>query len=322
MKSLPRRGHWLATIVCSSLLCGCGGNSQPGSAPGQPSSGAAASGRLFGVTFQNMNNPFFVDLETGSRGGRGPRRPAGDARRPDATASSRRTTSPTDPPAATRRRSSSTRSTGRADPRQPARGPAKKHPLIVVDAPAKDSDLVLCTGGLRQCRGGTACGRGPGQGLAARQRSSSSITPLTRPALTALHGFKEEIARYPDMKILDTQEGKGTTEGARPVMRDFLGRYPDLDAAFPINDPSALGSISALESAGKLREGDGRHGRRVSRGAARSRPASSFPPRHSSPRRSAGWPPKRSTSTWRANRSEGDQDSASSWSPRKTPTSS
>ena len=35
-------------------------------------------------------------------------------------------------------------------------------------------------------------------------------------------------------------------------MRDFLGRFPELDAAFPINDPSALGAISALESAGKL----------------------------------------------------------------------
>ena len=54
------------------------------------------------------------------------------------------------------------------------------------------------------------------------------------------------------MTILDTQEGKGTIEGGRPVMRDLLGRFPDLDAVFPINDPSALGAISAIESAGKL----------------------------------------------------------------------
>ena len=54
------------------------------------------------------------------------------------------------------------------------------------------------------------------------------------------------------MKLLDVQEGKGSTEAARPVMRDLLGRLPDLDAAFPINDPSALGCISAIESAAKL----------------------------------------------------------------------
>ena len=60
------------------------------------------------------------------------------------------------------------------------------------------------------------------------------------------------MAKHPEMTILDTQEGKGTTEGGRPVMRDLLGRFPDLDAVFPINDPSALGAISAIESAGKL----------------------------------------------------------------------
>jgi ribose transport system substrate-binding protein len=54
------------------------------------------------------------------------------------------------------------------------------------------------------------------------------------------------------MEILDVQEGKGTIEGSRPVMRDLVGRYPELNAVFAINDPSSLGAISALESAGKL----------------------------------------------------------------------
>ena len=40
----------------------------------------------------------------------------------------------------------------------------------------------------------------------------------------------------------------------RPVFprhQDLLTRFPDLDAVFPINDPSALGCISALEAAGR-----------------------------------------------------------------------
>src|SRR5208283_3918784 len=57
---------------------------------------------------------------------------------------------------------------------------------------------------------------------------------------------------YPEMALLDTQEGKGTIEAGRPVTRDLLGRFPDLDAVFTINDPSAFGAISAIESAGKL----------------------------------------------------------------------
>ena len=67
-------------------------------------------------------------------------------------------------------------------------------------------------------------------------------------------GFEEELKKHPEMTVLATQEGKGTTEGARPVMRDLLGRFSQLDAVFPINDPSALGAISALESADRLKD--------------------------------------------------------------------
>jgi ribose transport system substrate-binding protein len=59
------------------------------------------------------------------------------------------------------------------------------------------------------------------------------------------------MGKYPEMRVLDIQEGRGSAEGARPVMRDLLARFPELDAAFPINDPSALGCISAIESAGR-----------------------------------------------------------------------
>jgi ribose transport system substrate-binding protein len=34
-------------------------------------------------------------------------------------------------------------------------------------------------------------------------------------------------------------------------MRGLLVRWPDLDAAFPINDPSAMGAIAAIEEAGR-----------------------------------------------------------------------
>jgi len=37
-------------------------------------------------------------------------------------------------------------------------------------------------------------------------------------------------------------------------MRDLLGQHPRLNAAFPINDPSALGCISALESTNRLKD--------------------------------------------------------------------
>ena len=37
------------------------------------------------------------------------------------------------------------------------------------------------------------------------------------------------------------------------MMRDLLGRFPQLDAVFTINDPSALGAVSVLESADRIK---------------------------------------------------------------------
>jgi ribose transport system substrate-binding protein len=34
-------------------------------------------------------------------------------------------------------------------------------------------------------------------------------------------------------------------------MRDLLRRFPELDAAFPINDPSSMGAIGAIEEMGR-----------------------------------------------------------------------
>lgn len=127
----------------------------------------------------------------------------------------------------------------------------KNIPCIVVDAPAKDIDLVLCQVASDNVEAGRLAAR-----TLAKVRRPAKIAILhlsvNKACIDRVAGFTEEIAKYPDMEIIDIQECKGTTEGARPVMVDLLGRYPELNAVFPINDPGALGAISALESAGKL----------------------------------------------------------------------
>ena len=126
-------------------------------------------------------------------------------------------------------------------------------PCLVVDAPVKDADLVLC----QVASDNVEAGRMAARSLAKVRRPAKIVILHIFPnkaCIDRVAGFKEELAKYSDMQILDIQEGKGTTEGALPVMRDLLGRFPDLNAAFPVNDPSALGVISALESAGKLKD--------------------------------------------------------------------
>jgi ribose transport system substrate-binding protein len=207
---------------------------------------------LFGVTFQTMNNPFFVDLNEGIKQvveAHGDRLVTLDAQW----------------------NSLKQRNDLSDLMLQDAAGifinpvnwegikgsliQAKRKgvPCIVVDAPVRDLDLVVC----QVASDNVEAGRLAARALAQVCRPAKIVIlhlSVNKACIDRVAGFKEELAKYPDMQILDTQECKGTTEGGRPVMRDLIGRFPDLNAVFPINDPSALGVISALESAGKLKD--------------------------------------------------------------------
>jgi len=56
------------------------------------------------------------------------------------------------------------------------------------------------------------------------------------------------------MQILAIRDGKGTAEGSRPTMEELLRERPEVSAVFAVNDPSALGAIAALETAGRLNQ--------------------------------------------------------------------
>jgi len=124
-------------------------------------------------------------------------------------------------------------------------------PVIVVDAPVRDEELVVSTVASDNLK----AGRLAAEALAGvLQEGEIAILhhSVNKACLDRVQGFTEVIEQHPGLKIVDTQEGKGTAEDARPVMRDLIGRFPNLAAVFPINDPSSIGAISALEAAGKL----------------------------------------------------------------------
>ena len=67
-------------------------------------------------------------------------------------------------------------------------------------------------------------------------------------------GFRTELAKYPDVKILDSQTGDWLTEKANVVMNDYLTKYPKIDGVFAHNDAMAEGASAAAEAAGRLKE--------------------------------------------------------------------
>ncbi len=226
---------------------GCDKERAPAASASESSKGAQ---RLIGVSFQTMNNPFFVDLDKGIRAvveGKGDRLVTLDAQYNS-----------------TKQRSdiSDLINQGASlifinpvnwEGIKGSLSQAKKAniPCVIVDAPVEDLSLVLST----VASDNVEAGRLAARALSVVRPNAKLVVlhlSVNKACIDRVAGFKEELAKHAGMKILDVQEGKGTTEASLPVTRDLLGRFPELDAIFAINDPSALGAISALESAGRL----------------------------------------------------------------------
>lgn len=230
---------WIALALTPVLLAGC-----------KPAATTPAdSGRLFGVSFQTMNNPFFVELNEGLKAviqARGDRLVTLDAQWNSLKQKNDVADLLQQRPAAVF--INPVNWEGVKGTLIEAR--RKNVPVIIVDAPVSDPDLVLC----QVASDNFEAGRLACEALAKVNPNAKIVVlhlSVNRACIDRVEGFKAEMAKHPGMRILDIQEGKGSAEGARPVMRDLLGRFPELDAAFPINDPSALGAISAIEAAGR-----------------------------------------------------------------------
>jgi len=232
-------------LLLAGIPAGCGKSDSP-------AAGDGSSGRLFGVTFQTMNNPFFVELNEGIKQvveGHGDRLITLDAQWN--SLKQKNDISDLLLKGASGVFVNPVNWEGIKGSLLQAK--EKGIPCVVVDAPVKDEDLVLCQVASDNVEAGRLAAR-----ALAKVKPDAKVVILhlsvNKACIDRVAGFKEEAAKYPQMKILDIGEGKGTTEASRPVMRDLVGRFPDLTAAFPINDPSALGVISALESAGRLKD--------------------------------------------------------------------
>jgi len=80
--------------------------------------------------------------------------------------------------------------------------------------------------------------------------------PEVESVIQRTKGFKDELAQATKEKgvkieIVAQLPSGGTEEKGFSATEDILQRHPDLDGIFAINDPSAMGSIQAIERAGK-----------------------------------------------------------------------
>ncbi|MFT3784803.1 MAG: substrate-binding domain-containing protein [Tepidisphaeraceae bacterium] len=78
--------------------------------------------------------------------------------------------------------------------------------------------------------------------------------PEVESVIQRTKGFMEVVSKHPDIQVVATLPGGGERDRSFKVMQDILQAHPDINAVFAINDPSALGAVSALEAATKLNQ--------------------------------------------------------------------
>ena len=113
---------------------------------------------------------------------------------------------------------------------EPALKAAKKAhiPIITVDAPVTNIDLVNCTVVSDNYNAGVQCAKD----MMSKLKSANIVLLKHTTALSA----KQRI--------------EGFLDKAMPVMQRILKETPEVDVVMALNDPSALGALAALESMG------------------------------------------------------------------------
>jgi ABC-type sugar transport system substrate-binding protein len=99
-------------------------------------------------------------------------------------------------------------------------------------------------------------GRKAGQVMATLTNGKANIVELvgtidSAPANGRFKGFREILANYPDMNIIDSESGDFTQARGLEVMRSFLKKHgTQITAVFAHNDDMAMGAIQAIEEYG------------------------------------------------------------------------
>ena len=131
---------------------------------------------------------------------------------------------------------------------------AAKIPVLITDRTIKteDESLYVCFLGSDFAEEGKMAA----DWLAKKVSGKANIlelqgTPGSAPANERRRAFAEGIAKYPDMKIIDSQSGDFRRAGGKEVMEAFLKKHgKDFTVVYAHNDDMALGAIQAIQEAG------------------------------------------------------------------------
>lgn len=122
-------------------------------------------------------------------------------------------------------------------------------PVIVVDAPVQNTELVTCSILSDNYQAGVLCAE-----HLMSVRDSAKIILLehitARSGAERIQGFLDTIEGHSSFEVLAAGESDGQIENAMPVMEQLLKQEPEADTVMALNDPSAFGALAAIQGAG------------------------------------------------------------------------
>ena len=71
------------------------------------------------------------------------------------------------------------------------------------------------------------------------------------PILQRVEGCKAALAEFPEMQLVDTQNGRQDRSVALGVVENMIQSKPNLPRLFPVNDGGAMGALAAIQGSGK-----------------------------------------------------------------------
>ncbi|MBW9171376.1 sugar ABC transporter substrate-binding protein [Clostridium estertheticum] len=123
-----------------------------------------------------------------------------------------------------------------------------KIPVIVIDSPVFDDNLVDCTVTSENYNAGVLCAKD----LVVRLKGKGNVViiehPTAKSGIQRIQGFEDIIKKYSGIKIVARKTSNGQLELAMEVMGSIIQTNKHIDAVMCLNDPTALGVIAAFEN--------------------------------------------------------------------------
>ncbi len=120
--------------------------------------------------------------------------------------------------------------------------------VVAVDAQAAGVNVFV---GSRNYDAGVQAGEALAQGIGGSGEVAILNGIPVVPILERVRGFKDAIAKYPNIEIVNIQNGKQARDVALSVTENMLQAAPDLKGIFSVNDEGSLGSLAAIEASGR-----------------------------------------------------------------------